>query len=84
MAFIGSLVAAQTAVQIGKYNASIRQQEAAYWDKKAAAQKAGNQEEADSIQKQIESKKTQIETNEYHKKSIKNIYNVIALRSGTK
>lgn len=39
MAFIGSLVAAQTAVAIGKYNAAINQQQAAYWDKKAAAQR---------------------------------------------
>ena len=37
MAFIGSLVAAQTAVAIGKYNAAVNQQQAAYWDKKAQA-----------------------------------------------
>ena len=40
MAFIGSLVAAQTAVAIGKYNAKVNQQQAAYWDKKAAQQRA--------------------------------------------
>ena len=40
MAFIGSLVAAQTAVQIGKYNAAVNRQQAAYWDKKAAQQRA--------------------------------------------
>ena len=40
MAFIGSLVAAHTAVAIGKYNAKINQQQAAYWDKKAASQRA--------------------------------------------
>ena len=39
MAFIGSIVAAQTAVAIGKYNAAVNQQQAAYWDKKAAAQR---------------------------------------------
>ena len=39
MAFIGSLVAAQTAVQIGKYNAAVNRQQAAYWDKKAASQR---------------------------------------------
>ena len=40
MAFIGSLVAAQTAVAIGKYNAAVNRQQAAYWDKKAAQQRA--------------------------------------------
>ena len=40
MAFIGSLVAAQTAKAIGEYNASINRQQAAYWDKKAAQQRA--------------------------------------------
>ena len=40
MAFIGSLVAAQAAVQIGKYNAAVNRQQAAYWDKKAAQQRA--------------------------------------------
>ena len=40
MAFIGSIVAAQTAVAIGKYNAKINQQQVAYWDKKAASQRA--------------------------------------------
>ena len=39
MAFIGSLVAAQTAVAIGKYNAKVNQQQAAYWDAKAAQQR---------------------------------------------
>ena len=36
MAFIGSIVAAQTAVAIGKYNAQVNRQQAAYWDAKAA------------------------------------------------
>ena len=40
MAFIGSIVAAQTAVAIGKYNAQVNLQQAAYWDKKAASQRA--------------------------------------------
>ena len=40
MAFIGSLVAAQTAVKIGEYNASINRQQAAYWDAKAKQQRA--------------------------------------------
>ena len=40
MAFIGSLVAAQAAVAIGEYNAKINRQQAAYWDKKAASQRA--------------------------------------------
>ena len=35
MAFIGNLVAAQTAVAIGKYNAQVNRQQAAYWDAKA-------------------------------------------------
>ncbi len=39
MAFIGSLVAAQTAVKIGEYNASINRQQAAYWDAKAKQQR---------------------------------------------
>ena len=40
MAFIGHIVAAQTAVAIGKYNAKVNQQQAAYWDAKAASQRA--------------------------------------------
>ena len=40
MAFIGSLVAAQTARAIGEYNAKVNRQQAAYWDKKAASQRA--------------------------------------------
>jgi hypothetical protein len=40
MAFIGSLVAAQTAKAIGEYNAKVNRQQAAYWDKKAASQRA--------------------------------------------
>ena len=40
MAFIGYLVAAQTAKTIGEYNAKINQQQAAYWDAKAAQQRA--------------------------------------------
>jgi hypothetical protein len=39
MAFIGSLVAAQTARAIGEYNAKVNQQQAAYWDAKAAQQR---------------------------------------------
>ena len=35
MAFIGSIVAAQTAKAIGNYNAKVNQQQAAYWDAKA-------------------------------------------------
>ena len=35
MAFIGSLVAAQTARAIGEYNAKVNRQQAAYWDAKA-------------------------------------------------
>ena len=35
MAFIGSIVAAQVATQIGKYNAQVNRQQAAYWDAKA-------------------------------------------------
>ena len=35
MAFIGSLVAAQAAVQIGKYNAKLYNQQAAYTKAKA-------------------------------------------------
>ena len=38
MAFIGSLVAAQTAKAIGEYNAKVNQQQAAYWDAKAQQQ----------------------------------------------
>ena len=40
MAFIGSLVAAQTATMIGEYNAKVNRQQAEYWDKKAAQQRA--------------------------------------------
>ena len=40
MAFIGSLVAAQTAKAIGEYNAKINTQQAAYWDAKAKQQRA--------------------------------------------
>jgi len=36
MAFIGSIVAAQTARAIGDYNAKVNRQQAAYWDAKAA------------------------------------------------
>ena len=39
MAFIGSLVAAQTARAIGEYNAKVNRQQAAYWDAKAAQQR---------------------------------------------
>ena len=39
MAFIGSIVAAQTAKAIGEYNAKVNQQQAAYWDAKAAQQR---------------------------------------------
>ena len=38
--FIGSIIAAQTAVAIGKYNAAVNKEQAAYWDKKAASQRA--------------------------------------------
>ena len=39
MAFIGSIVAAQTASAIGEYNAKVNRQQAAYWDAKAAQQR---------------------------------------------
>ena len=39
MAFIGSIVAAQVSTQIGKYNAKVNRQQAAYWDAKAAQQR---------------------------------------------
>jgi len=39
MAFIGSIVAAQTAKAIGEYNAKVNQQQAAYWDAKAQQQR---------------------------------------------
>ena len=39
MAFIGSIVAAQTASAIGEYNAKVNRQQAAYWDAKAASQR---------------------------------------------
>ena len=35
MAFIGSIVAAQTSRAIGEYNAKVNRQQAAYWDAKA-------------------------------------------------
>ena len=38
--FIGSIIAAQTAKRIAEYNAKVNQQQAAYWDKKAEAQRA--------------------------------------------
>ena len=40
MSFIGNLVAAQVATRIGEYNAKVNRQQAAYWDKKAASQRA--------------------------------------------
>jgi len=40
MAFIGSIVAAQAATKIGEYNAKVNRQQAAYWDAKAASQRA--------------------------------------------
>ena len=40
MAFIGSIVAAQVSTQIGEYNAKVNRQQAAYWDAKAASQRA--------------------------------------------
>ena len=53
MAFIGSLVAAQTAVAIGKYNAQVNRQQATYWDAKAAQQReAYNQIDKPRLAKQ--------------------------------
>ena len=57
--FIGSIIAAQTAARIGEYNAKVNQQQAAYWDKKAASQRAAyNQIDKPRLLKQQQRRKS--------------------------